>query len=453
VLGASQRFPLFLGQQARRGHSLLGQGDHHHHHEPQHEHHPGAHQLAASLTVPARALSDGYLPAASDDYADYGYPEVVPLDGLYGAPAMMMMDPSYNFEFSSEDGAREETNSLQNVVTGSYSYRTPGGQDILVRYSAGPDTGFVVENADEVAAAVARSAGEAAPEPAVKAAPYSGEVAEAEFTAPGVDSAMNLERSYAYSYAAADQAAQQTADGEGEISGSYSYTLADGTELEVRYTAGKDGFKVENLDEVLAKAAPAEAEAGEDTLAGYQEAAPAPAPAVVVAKSAAAPLAAVEVAGDYADYEPYVHVDMPYVHEEIAAEPYVHVDMPYVHEEIEAEPYIHDEPDYVAASDPAPATYAASAPAKIGRKRVPVTKAAASVASVSPVTIEGKSFSFEAVAEDHEFSEAADAEGERTGSYSYLTPSGHEVTVQYSAGKQGFVILNPEQVLPQPVVA
>ena len=35
VLGASQRFPLFLGQQARRGHSLLGQGDHHHHHEPQ----------------------------------------------------------------------------------------------------------------------------------------------------------------------------------------------------------------------------------------------------------------------------------------------------------------------------------------------------------------------------------------------------------------------------------
>merc|ERR1719225_288378 len=201
-----------------------------------------------------------------------------------------MMDPSYNFEFSSEDGAREETNSLQNVVTGSYSYRTPGGQDILVRYSAGPDTGFVVENADEVAAAVARSAGEAAPEPVVKAAPYSGEVAEAEFTAPAVDSAMNLERSYAYSYAAADQAAQQTADGEGEISGSYSYTLADGTELEVRYTAGKDGFKVENLDEVLAKAAPAEVEAGDDNLAAYQEAAPAlapapaPAPAVVVAK-------------------------------------------------------------------------------------------------------------------------------------------------------------------------
>merc|ERR1719463_972101 len=105
-----------------------------------------------------------------------------------------MMDPSYNFEFSSEDGAREETNSLQNVVTGSYGY----------------------------------------------------------------------------SYAAADQAAQQTADGEGEISGSYSYTLADGTELEGRYTAGKDGFKVENLDEVLAKAAP---EAAEDTLGGYQEAA------------------------------------------------------------------------------------------------------------------------------------------------------------------------------------
>jgi len=64
-----------------------------------------------------------------------------------------------------------------------------------------------------------------------------------------------------------------------------------------------------------------------------------------------------------------------------------------------------------------------------------------------------RSFMFNAVGDDHEFMETADAAGERTGSYSYVNPDGENILVKYSAGKDGFVILNPREVLPQgPVV-
>merc|ERR550532_3546801 len=68
-----------------------------------------------------------------------------------------MMDPSYSFQFSNEDSEREEANDISGVLTGSYSYKTPGGQDILVKYTAGSDTGFVIQNMEELNAALERS--------------------------------------------------------------------------------------------------------------------------------------------------------------------------------------------------------------------------------------------------------------------------------------------------------
>merc|ERR1719412_3405497 len=90
---------------------------------------------------------------------------------LYGAPApleplpsyeeeelvaapMMLMDPSYNFAYTGDAGNREEASDSQGVVTGSYSYLSPEGNEILVRYTAGADTGSVIENSDELAASV-----------------------------------------------------------------------------------------------------------------------------------------------------------------------------------------------------------------------------------------------------------------------------------------------------------
>jgi len=332
-------------------------------------------------------------------------------------PAMMMMDPSYSFQFSNEDSEREEANDISGVLTGSYSYKTPGGQDILVRYTAGADTGFVIQNMDELNAALERSAAEAVE---VKASPYTGEETEIEYTGPGVAEDMSLLRDYSFGYKVSDKEVSQEADSEGEVSGSYSYSLEDGRQVEVRYTAGKDGFRVENLEELM------ETVHAEDNLGQYG-----------AAESPAALAAPVVVAARDELVQTADHEAEAYVHQEIEAEPYVH-------EAIEAEPYVHDptgdvsEP-YVHQTGPAGRP--------IGRKRIAASKAGSSHASAA-----SRSFSFEAKAEDQEFSEEADNEGERVGSYSYITPEGDKITVRYTAGKNGFVILNPEEVLPQPLL-
>merc|ERR1712066_1115899 len=154
---------------------------------------------------------------------------------------------------------------------------------------------------------------------------------------------------------------------------------------------------------------------GGDALGQYGAQATADVAAVVVAKAAKIP-----ASSDYDNYEPYVH------------------------EEIAAEPYVHEEPVISAKVAPPPST--TSNKKSIGRRRVAVNKHQSSSAAVD------RSFSFETKADDHEFTEKSDNGGERIGSYSYITPEGDQITVKYSAGKNGFVILNPEEVLPQPVV-
>merc|ERR1712048_1519826 len=127
------------------------------------------------------------------------------------------------------------------------------------------------------------------------------------------------------------------------------------------------------------------------------------------------------------------------------AEPYVHQDMPYVHVEIEPLPYEHDATGDVSL----PFVHQSGGNSRpIGRKRAPVKKDKTSESSAA-----SRSFSFETESEDQQFSEQSDSEGERIGSYSYISPEGDKITVRYSAGKNGFVILNPEEVLPQPVLA
>merc|ERR1719336_1563556 len=252
------------------------------------------------------------------------------------------MDPSYSFQFSNEDSQREEENDISGVLTGSYSYKTPGGQDILVKYKAGADTGFVIQNMDEVNAAIERSASEPVAVKAFKAQPYSGETAEVEFEGPGVNADMDLENNYRFGYKVSDQEVKQEADAEGEVTGSYSYNMEDGRVVEVRYTAGKNGFKVENLDKLMATVH--EDSEGGDALGQYGAQAAADVAAVVVAKAAEIP-----ASFDYDNYEPYVH-------EEIAAEPYVLQVMPYARVDVPADPYVHEEPVISAKVAPPPST-------------------------------------------------------------------------------------------------
>merc|ERR1712086_870115 len=396
--------------------------------------------------------------------------EVSPLDGLYGAPAelpsygaeelpvynipaaasapspsvaapvMMMMDPSYSFEYKSEDSERTEDADSTGSITGKYGYKTAGGNDILVKYSAGADTGFVIENMDDLAAALERSANEAA---LVKAKPYTGETVEVNYVWPNVDAAsMTQDSSYSYGYKGSDKAQNEESDASGNVKGSYSFKTADGQDFEVKYTSGLGGFVVENLEELLAKSNP---QSAEYALAVAEQAALASSGQSVVAlraESTNSPAA-----------ETYIHQEIeaePYSHKEIEAESYNHQEIeaePYFHEEFEAEPYIHEEIEAEAYKDEQ-VVYVHNEIDAEPYIHVAGTSASANTYSAAPLPLPG----YETHNNNPSKHNGPQPSGRVLMDQSFNS-EGDNILVQYSAGKDGFVILNPRDVLPQaPVV-
>merc|ERR1712088_720329 len=420
--------------------------------------------------LPVAALRDAApaivveAPAVAPD-ALYGAPaEVAPLDTLYGAPAEelpsyaeelpsyeelpqadevveatttgMMMDPSYYFQYKSADSSRIEDADSSGSVIGSYSHLSPGGGEILVRYKAGADTGFVIENQEELNAALLRAASEpfeAAKEVEVKAdsepqehvftlegddedvlpTPLSGAPPPLEslYSAPppapaaqpsslygapapleplpsyeeeelvAAPQMMMMDPSYNFAYTSDAGNREEASDSQGVVTGSYSYLSPEGNEILVRYTAGADtGFVIENSEEVAASVR-------EATNAGAEAAA---ARAVV-----AAPL--------------------PLASTSAAASDSVVITVP--------------DSLYGAPAEPLPSYQEEPA--------------------APPQMVMDASFNFAVDEEEHKFEEEADRTGERTGSYSYQAPDGTLVKVRYTAGRDGFVILNPDEVLPR----
>ena len=72
-----------------------------------------------------------------------------------------MMDRSYSFDFNEDNLLREESADPSGNVQGRYSYTNRDGNEIEVRYSAGAEKGFVIENEVELAKAVAKATNEA----------------------------------------------------------------------------------------------------------------------------------------------------------------------------------------------------------------------------------------------------------------------------------------------------
>ena len=72
-----------------------------------------------------------------------------------------MMDRSYSFDFNEDNLLREEAADPSGNVQGRYSYTNRDGNEIEVRYSAGAEKGFVIENEVELAKAVAKATKEA----------------------------------------------------------------------------------------------------------------------------------------------------------------------------------------------------------------------------------------------------------------------------------------------------
>merc|ERR1712066_209940 len=269
---------------------------------------------APAIVVEAPAVApDALYGAPAEQLPSYaeelpGYEELPQADEVVEATTTgMMMDPSYYFQYKSADSERIEDADSSGSVIGSYSYLSPGGEEILVRYKAGADTGFVIENQEELNAALLRAASEpfkAAKEVEVKAA---SEPQEHVFTLEGDDEdvlptplsgapppleslysapppapvaqpsslygapapleplpsyeeeelvaapMMMMDPSYNFAYTGDAGNREEASDSQGVVTGSYSYLSPEGNEILVRYTAGADtGFVIENSDELAA---------------------------------------------------------------------------------------------------------------------------------------------------------------------------------------------------------
>merc|ERR1711892_246530 len=399
-------------------------------------------------------------------------------------PAGMIMDPSYYFEYKSADSERSEDADSSGTVVGSYKYRTAGRNDIEVRYRAGADTGFVVENADELAAALASVAAEApllrtpsetdnvvievptplsgappAPQPDVLYAAPAEQVETAYgvpaeepdslygapaplpsyepevLSSPSVISSqaapavmMMMDPSYSFAYSGEESEREEDADSNGVVTGQYSYTNAEGNVISVRYKAGADiGFVVENEEELNA----AVRKATDDG-------------AVVAAARRAETIqqSGSEMSSSYdqpqADPLPIAATDAfygaPTAPEPDFALPIAAPDGLYGAPAAPEADFALPLPSYNEPSQP-DTLYGAPS------ESLPTRDAA-------PAMVMDASFNFQVVESDHSFQETADRAGERTGSYSYINPDGDSIEVRYRAGRDGFVILNPEEVLP-----
>ena len=313
------------------------------------------------------------------------------------APAgatMMNMDASYSFAYNGDESSRQEESDPNGNIKGSYQYIDSEGKTIKVHYSAGAETGFVIESQDEISedqdwindpneiAEVSKLAQEAFNHPlnghdqnldqyGQNLDQYGQNLDQKKteeessifFQQPTIDQDTWIQsKSYEFGYENDLLQRNEIAQNDGSVQGSYTIPDVNGEPIVVKYRAGsKTGFVIDNFAEVQQRTNP-EFKAKRKMK--------------VVKKPRKKP--AVQINNDLSNYSPR----------------------------------FEKRPEPLENSD--------------------------------------ASFAFKVESQDLSHEEKSNAEGERTGSYSYTDPTGRLITVKYRAGKNGFVILNPKDVLPKP---
>ena len=152
---------------------------------------------------------------------------------------MMQMDASYNFRFEESDHSREEESDPNGNIQGSYSYVNNDGNNIQVRYSAGPEKGFVIENSEELVQSVAKATEDGAIS-ALEARSGDLEVANIYFEQPKIDQDTWIQsKSYKYGFSGEnDLSRSEVSDDEGNVQGTYTIPDVNGEPILVKYRAG-----------------------------------------------------------------------------------------------------------------------------------------------------------------------------------------------------------------------
>jgi len=553
------------------------------------------HHAAHDQTHPHHQDQDYDYLQPSEDISVFGNIVPAPLQGLYSSPpeeipepeslyeappvgvsevtglatTAIVMDPSYYFEYRSQDSQRSEDADSSGNIIGSYGFNTPGGSPVEVRYRAGPDTGFVIENMEELWAAAEAAASE---DILLQPQPYAGATAEISFRQPMVDPAtLTQDSSYSYGYSTSGLGRQETSDSEGNVQGSYRYTAADGSQMEVHYIAGAEtGYVVQSVEEVSGHMSNIKSTVNSVTVdfpellyeappkdilpldvevpEGLYNAPPpdsnlfisAPSETSIVEESEVlytSPLEDNAYSGSEVEYDDIESDNLNYDADVKLETTTMFMDKSYnfaysgeeARRQEEANPtgIIHGQYSYVnaegneivvkykagadigfvienqeelnaavrrATNDGSVAAVAArkalennqyhSSPVKAEVDPLPIASGSEEFTNLLPsysktegllrmnsITKENTpniiasydqgnsqvkqptemdaSFKYKVNEVDHTFEEEADSTGERTGSYTYVNPSGDTIGVRYRAGRRGFVILNPDQVLPR----
>jgi len=323
---------------------------------------------------------------------------------------------SYSVSGANEDLIRSETADENGAVTGTYTIPDVNGDPIVVKYRAGPLTGFIIENFDEVQSRTDPASAPTAPvnqdsiqitpvlvpEPIISYAKDPIPSVTVQPIEPFVDPLHeeNSDRSYKFSHVSEPEDGsilrQEESDADGNIKGKYSYVNAEGNTIEVKYKAGADiGFVVENEEELKGSVEKATNEAAKKVVARRR---------MKVVKRPRLP--SYKTAPTQNSYQaPHPGIPTSYV---APAKETTYQDV-----EVEILPPVSNENHESYESH-------------------------------------DQSYYFNVQSENSSFQEDVDEEGERTGSYSYIDANGQNVVVRYKAGKDGFVILNPDDVLPKP---
>ncbi|XP_063597095.1 platelet binding protein GspB-like [Penaeus indicus] len=178
-------------------------------------------------------------------------------------------DASYGFDFAGQGQARSEHSDSDGNVRGSYSYTDDQGRTRTYSYTAGRGTGFVVEGSDlptapqdskSTPAATRLSSGtrgsssrlgtgySAAPGTS-SASRGAGSPSGSPFPSAGAaassrQSAASPDGSYSFSFDAGDHSRAESADGNLNVEGHFSFVADDGVRRNVNYAAGANrGFQ------------------------------------------------------------------------------------------------------------------------------------------------------------------------------------------------------------------
>ncbi|XP_066969935.1 sericin 1-like [Macrobrachium rosenbergii] len=149
-------------------------------------------------------------------------------------------DGSYAFAYETSSHSRNEAGDTSNNVDGDFAFVADDGQRRQIQYQAGSDTGFIAEGSHIPVGPIVPGAPSG--QPTGRITP----VQEVPFIDPLANS--NADASYNFAFDSEQYSRSETADADGNVSGTYTVVDDDGTRRTVRFRAGQGiGFEPQEV--------------------------------------------------------------------------------------------------------------------------------------------------------------------------------------------------------------